>query len=531
MKRTALLLTLLATVSLGSSATVQAAKIKALAIDGYSNHDWRHTTECVLAVLDASGQCEVTVSTAPVRNSSRETAWRPNFSDYDVVVQICNNLGTENAWPREVRQDFETYMRNGGGMLVLHGANNSFPEWPEYNQMIGMGWRRPAQGASLEIVNGEVARIPVGEGERTGHGPRSAVQVNRLASHPITAGYPAKWMTPDVEVYRYARGPAENLEVLSYGRDAQTGRDWPMEWVVTYGKGRVYNGTLGHVWKDRRLPDAVRCAGWQTTLVRAVQWLAGREVDYPIPADFPTAREVSLRPLELAHRASEGWAPLFNGRDLNGWRVECPPNERDRQYWKAADGAIECNSLDDGRHEYNWLMTEEEFDDFQLRLKFQVFLKHKGNSGVQFRSRYDTSGEVANGPWLHGPQVDIHAPTPLRAGLIYDETWETRRWIHPSLPNSRMVPEKAPKAAHGTRLRYADDDPDQWNTLEILCEGTRVKTFVNERLITDFDGAGILDDAAHQRHRVGMKGHIALQLHRNDQALIRFKDLWIRQLK
>ena len=51
-----------------------------------------------------------------------------------------------------------------------------------------------------------------------------------------------------------------------------------------------------------------------------------------------------------------------------------------------------------------------------------------------------------------------------------------------------------------------------------------------ERVLADFDGAGVLDDEAHQRHGVGMKGHLALQLHRNDKIRIRFRDIWIKEL-
>jgi hypothetical protein len=236
-------------------------------------------------------------------------------------------------------------------------------------------------------------------------------------------------------------------------------------------------------------------------------------------------------PTDTARMRGEGWQSLFNTRDLSGWSVQCPESERSLQFWKVVDGVIECNSLAEERHDYHWLMSEREFGDFQLRFKFQVFQGSKGNSGLQFRSRYDTSGIVTEGPWLHGPQVDIHPPMPLRTGLIYDETWETRRWIHPSLPNSRIVPDKSPKAAHMTQLVYADNDPSLWNELELICQGTQVKTLINGRLVTDFDGAGVLDDDAHQKHGVGLKGHLALQLHRNDKIRIRFKDFWVRELQ
>ena len=57
-----------------------------------------------------------------------------------------------------------------------------------------------------------------------------------------------------------------------------------------------------------------------------------------------------------------------------------------------------------------------------------------------------------------------------------------------------------------------------------------MKTVVNGITITDFDGAGILDDEAHRRHGVGLRGHFALQLHMNDELLIQYKDIRVRTL-
>jgi type 1 glutamine amidotransferase len=102
-------------------------------------------------------------------------------------------------------------------------------------------------------------------------------------------------MTPKIEVYTWARGPAENIEVLSWAEDPATKDRWPIEWTVAYGKGRIYTSTFGHVWKDEENPVNFRCAGFQTLLLRTVQWLAKREVDEPVPADFPTETRTSLR--------------------------------------------------------------------------------------------------------------------------------------------------------------------------------------------------------------------------------------------
>ncbi len=278
--------------------------VRVLIVDGYSNHDWRLTTQLIRGILAPTGLFSVDVSTAPpTRNAPGWDAWRPRFSDYDVVIQTCNDLDVGIPWPRPVQEDFEKYVRNGGGVYVWHAGNNAFESWPAYNEMLGLGWRKREFGWAVSVnSDGTLNRIPAGMGQATGHGNRVDTVVHRLGDHPIHAGLPREWKTPDIEVYYYARGPAENLEVLSYGHDPRTQLDWPLEWTVSYGKGRVYTSTFGHVWRGDTQPERMRCAGVQTMLVRALQWLAGRTVTWPVPADFPSADKVSVRveiPLQI----------------------------------------------------------------------------------------------------------------------------------------------------------------------------------------------------------------------------------------
>jgi hypothetical protein len=271
--------------------------IRVLVVDGYSNHDWRLTTGLIRGILDQAGAFEVEVSTAPpTKDAPGWDTWRPKFSDHDVVIQTCNDLGGGPAWPRAVQEDFEAFVRDGGGVYVWHSGNNAFATWPAYNDMIGLGWRRKDFGWAFAVgPDGGIVRIPAGEGQDTGHGARLDTVVHRLGDHPIHAGLPRAWLTPDIEVYHYARGPAQNLEVLSWGFDPETKMNWPLEWTVRYGRGRVYTSTFGHVWKGDTQPTRMRCAGLQTVMVRALQWLSGRPADFPVPPDFPTADKVSVR--------------------------------------------------------------------------------------------------------------------------------------------------------------------------------------------------------------------------------------------
>lgn len=274
-------------------------KVRVLIVDGFSNHDWRQTTALIRGILAPSGLFDVAVSTTPqTMNQAEWAAWRPKFSDYDVVIQNCNDYGGGPHWPEPVKRDFEDFVRNGGGVYIFHSAENAFVGWKEYEKIVGLCWRKADYGTSIRVNEDEsLVRIPPGEGGGTNHGKRGDVLVMRLGDDPIHAGMPRAWLSPDMEVYFYARGPAENVNVLAYARDSKPGQGllWPVEWTVSYGKGRVYVSTYGHVWKGDVQPASMRCAAVQTIIPRAVQWLAKRPVTIPVPADFPGTKTVSLR--------------------------------------------------------------------------------------------------------------------------------------------------------------------------------------------------------------------------------------------
>lgn len=215
---------------------------------------------------------------------------------------------------------------------------------------------------------------------------------------------------------------------------------------------------------------------------------------------------------------------LFNGKNLDGWVVKCRPEDKDKTgYWKVVHGTITAETVPGDKHNYIWLLTKKEYGDFELRLKVQTYSDATGNSGIQVRSRYDNAAG-----WLDGPQVDIHPPGPWRCGFIYDETREAGVWLWPDVGSpGNIKPDDAPK---GWKWHHADGK-DVWNDVAILCRGTRIKSVINGVTIADYNGAGRLDDEAHRRHNVGMKGHIGLQIHPGDVLLIRFKDITVRKLE
>ena len=148
----------------------ESPRIKVLIVDGFSNHDWRRTTHLVKAILEPTGLFEVSVSTAPARMDDPAYAtWLPDFKGHEVVVQTCNDLtGTGCPWPEPAREAFDRYVREGGGVFMMHAANNAFASWEAYNRIIGLGWRKRDFGQALRVRDdGSIERIPAGEGPGT----------------------------------------------------------------------------------------------------------------------------------------------------------------------------------------------------------------------------------------------------------------------------------------------------------------------------------------------------------------------------
>ncbi len=261
-------------------------------IDGQNNHDWKSTTPILKRQLEDSGLFQVEVFTSPPAGADM-SAFEPPFQNFAVVVSNYNG----EPWSSHTRAALVDFVRQGGGFVAVHAANNAFPDWPEYNEMIGLGgWggRTELSGPYLRLRDGTFVRDET-PGSGGSHGEQHAfLVVARDSEHPIMSGLPASWMHATDELYDRLRGPAANLTVLAtaYADESKggSGEHEPMLMVIDYGEGRVFHTTLGHS------PLAMNCVGFSTTFVRGTEWAAtGKVSSQPLPADFPTADEVRVR--------------------------------------------------------------------------------------------------------------------------------------------------------------------------------------------------------------------------------------------
>jgi len=269
-------------------------KIHVMLLTGQSAgayHNWKLTTPALAKELEDAGIFDVDVVTAP-QSDGDFSNFNPEWTKYQAIVMNYDGP----TWPDQLRASFEKYVSDGGGVVIVHAANNSFPSWTAYNEMTGIGgWRNRNENAGpyWYFDEGKLKSDPT-PGPAGMHGMRLPFQVKtQVPEHPIMKGLPPVWMHLPDELYGKLRGPGKNMTVLATAhsdpKNRGTGHDEPMLLVLSYGKGRIFHTIMGHD------VYAISCAGFMTTFQRGTEWAATGRVTQKVPADFPTAKADSSR--------------------------------------------------------------------------------------------------------------------------------------------------------------------------------------------------------------------------------------------
>jgi uncharacterized protein len=292
-------------------------KLKALIIDGQNNHEvWPKSTIMMKQYLEETDLYEVDIArtaftwkgeeqlplfpieikTEALPEPKADPYYQPDFSMYNVVI---SNFGWKAAdLPIATQKALEQFVNNGGGLVIIHAADNSWPEWLEFNKMIGLGgWGgRSEKDGPYVYYNEENELIrDTSAGSGGHHGPQREYQVViKNDDHPITNGMPPVWLHTKDELYDQLRGPAENLNILATAYAdtlfGGSGRHEPIIFTIDYGKGRVFHTPMGHD------DYSFECVGFITTFKRGTEWAAtGTVTQGEIPKDFPSEHQSHKR--------------------------------------------------------------------------------------------------------------------------------------------------------------------------------------------------------------------------------------------
>ena len=433
-------------------------------------------------------------------------------------------------------EELEDFMNRGKGLVVLHWATGIEAAEPA-NKEQGMdphrvAWRK-LMGADFEAFY-SISNFYTSDFQKP-------------AKHPVMNGVPPFQLYDECYYHLRECGAEEgNIErllpihppasTIEDGLTPYRGNDIARRsierkeeqfcaWAFERPEGgRAFGFTGGHFhWSWAR--DEVR-----KMVMNGFLWAAGGEVpERGIDTPRPTAahmlenmgvpnpgwtEEALQKALDLAQSGTPvawgnysqgaldieeaaGAQSLFDGKSLEGWEIR----EGEKKWWRVADGAIEGGSLTENVPHNTFITWPQSFQNFELNVNLRL-ISGEGegfkNSGVQVRSR-----RVPGHHEMMGYQVDAGIGW---WGRLYDES---RR--------NKVIAEPASIDA----VTAAVHDWDKWNHYRILCEGSRIRSWVNGVPAIDYTEAD---------SKIPLDGLTGLQAHGGGKFVVQFKDITIREL-
>ena len=197
------------------SASSDAKRVLIVTGIDYPGHRWPETAPVLADAIARDDRLAVAVTEEP--NDLAD----PDLGQNGAIV--LHFMDWEVPDPGlEARANLREFVRRGGGLVLVHFACGAFQEWDEFPTLAGRAW----------------------DPQLRGHDPHGAFTVEIIdAEHPITRGL-TDFETTD-ELYTCLAGNAP-IHVLATARSKVDQKDYPMAFVLTYGRGKVFHCVLGH---------------------------------------------------------------------------------------------------------------------------------------------------------------------------------------------------------------------------------------------------------------------------------------------
>jgi len=218
--------------------TVTVAKVLVLTGNEYPGHHWKETAPLLAKFLAEDARLRTSVVDDPAFLAS------PKLAEYDTIV--LNYMNWKSPDPGDAgRTGLQKFVEGGKGLVLVHFACGAFQDWPEFVKVAGRVW----------------------DPKRRGHDPRGPFRVEiKDVNHPITRGLAA--FDTDDELYTCLVGDTP-IQILATAMSKLDHKEYPMAFVLPYGKGRVFHCVLGHDAKALSFPAV------QDLYRRGAAWTAG----------------------------------------------------------------------------------------------------------------------------------------------------------------------------------------------------------------------------------------------------------------
>ncbi len=295
-------------VSAQTASTAKASDhVRVVILTGSSDlpyHHWRESTEFLRGVLERTGRFDVKVI-EEVRGITSST-----LEDFDVAVLNYNGP----RWGAPAESAIEAFVRGGRGLVSFHGV--TYGEF--YGMVFNGGWKAPANGDRGWAAYGDLIGA-TWDPPKVGHAPRHVFQVKWTdRDHPVSRGLDVEFQANDELYHRLDLKPAAHVLATAYDDPAigGTGREEPIVWTSTFGKGRTLHITLGH---DL---SALQQTGFLTTFARGVEWAASGAVTLPARIEAAAVPKDPVRLLVATggHPFPTAFYTLFEGYDDIVWQ-------------------------------------------------------------------------------------------------------------------------------------------------------------------------------------------------------------------
>jgi uncharacterized protein len=350
--------------------------------------------------------------------------------------------------PIPEKEALTDFVKSGKGFVGMHSASDTYHNWSPYIEMLGGEFQTHHEQVRVECINQD-------------------------REHPATRHLGPIYSVFD-EIYilkNFDRTKVHGLLTLDRHPNTGVPGDYAIAWCKEYGKGRVFYTSLGH------REDVWLSEDYQQHILGGIKWALGLEKGDAKPQD--TTVELSKE------ERKEGFKPLFNGKDLDGWKLR---NKEGKQSWTVQNGVLN-NVVGKDEHGTD-LVSTDKFKDFVVRYEYMV---PKGaNSGFYLRGRHEIQ-------ILDDAGANVKEPRPGSNGGIYTIA-----------PASVMASRKT----------------GDWQDVEVKMVGNKVTVFLNgvkihDNVVVDKPTGGHLDE------KVGEAGPFMLQ---GDHGSVAFRNIRVKKL-